>query len=227
MDLVTLENRELKKHTGAVHITGELTGLQMKISNVFLFNAYDDLLKKSQHRIAIKDLAEAIGYNSNDYDSLKEAITGLISMVLEWNILDDRGQEDWEAMSILSSARFYGGICTYEYPERLRLKLYNPETFARISLSIQRKFNSGYGLKLYENVARFRDTGSSGWRSVEKWKELLGVKGNAYYREFRRFNNKIIKRAVEEVNEHADIHVTPEYSAKGVRCRRSVFWSPT
>ena len=86
---------------------------------------------------------------------------------------------------------------------------------ARISLSIQRKFNSGYGLKLYENVARFRDSGSSGWRSVEKWKELLGVKGNAYYREFRRFNNKIIKRAVEEVNEHADIHVTPEYQRQG------------
>lgn len=217
MDLITLQDRELKKHTGAVHITGALTGLQMKISNLFLFNAYDDLMKKTQHRISIKDLAEAIGYNSNDHGPLKDAISGLIAVVLEWNILDDRGQEDWEAMSILASARFYGGFCSYEYPERLREKLYNPETYARINLSIQRKFSSGYGLKLYENVARFRTSGSSGWRPIETWKELLGVRKNVYYSEFRRFNNKIIKKAVAEVNENADIRIEPEYRREARR----------
>ena len=44
-----------------------------------------------------------------------------MSLVLEWNILDDRGREGWEAMPMLAYAAIKGGHCSYAYPERLEV----------------------------------------------------------------------------------------------------------
>jgi hypothetical protein len=210
MDLIALQDREVKKHVGAVHVSGRLSLMQRKVSNVLLMNAYDDMLGKDLHRIAVKDLAEIVGFDSNNREVLKDAVKSLMSLVLEWNILDDRGREGWEAMPMLAYAAIKGGYCAYAYPERLKEKFYNPEIYARISISMQRKFSSGYALTLHENLVRFRKVGSSGWLAVETLKTLLGVEGNAYYTEFRRFNSKILKPAVREINANSDIKVEAE-----------------
>lgn len=207
MDIIPLQDREVKKHVGAVHVSGRLSLMQRKVSNVLLMNAYDDMLSKDLHRISVKDLAEIVGFDSNNRDILKDAVKSLMSLVLEWNILDDRGREGWEAMPMLAYAAIKGGYCSYSYPERLKEKFYNPEIYARISISMQRKFSSGYALTLHENLIRFRRVGSTGWMTIDKVKKLLGVDGNAYYNEFRRFNSKILKPAVQEINENSDIKV--------------------
>lgn len=210
MDLIALQDREVKKHVGAVHVSGRLSLMQRKVSNVLLMNAYEDMLGKDVHRIAVKDLAEIVGFDSNNRAVLKDAVKSLMSLVLEWNILDARGREGWEAMPMLAYAAIKGGYCSYAYPERLKEKFYNPEIYARISIGMQRRFSSGYALTLHENLVRFRKVGSSGWLTVETLKTLLGVEGNAYYTEFRRFNSKILKPAVSEINANSDIKVGAE-----------------
>jgi hypothetical protein len=212
MDLLAVSDREVKKHVGAVHVAGRLSLMQRKVSNVLLMNAYEDLRAKDVHRIAVKDLAQLVGFDSHNRDVLKAAVKSLMSLVLEWNILDADGKEtDWEAMPMLQYARIQGGSCAYAYPDRLKEKFYNPEIYARISLSLQRRFSSGYALTLHENLVRFRKVGSSGWLPVATLKALLGVEDAAYYDDFRRFNAKILKPAVAEVNATADIAVEPHY----------------
>ena len=82
------ESLELKKHVGLIHSVNKLSLLERKIANALLFNAYEMLLTKTEHQIHISDLANLIGYDSNDHKVLKKSLMSLISTVMEWNILD-------------------------------------------------------------------------------------------------------------------------------------------
>jgi hypothetical protein len=120
-------------------------------------------------------------------------------------------------MPMLSYARVHGGYINYRYPKELKEKLYNPEVYARIDISMQRKFSSGYALTLHENLVRFRKVGSSGWIDLEDLKRILGVENAVYYREFRRLNSKIIRPAVKEINDTSNLRVEPEYRRENRR----------
>jgi hypothetical protein len=204
-------DENLKKHVAAIHISNRLSLLERKISNVFLWNAYDELLTHDKHRMRVKDLAEMIGFASNDREMLKTALKSLISTVLEWSVLDGKGREkDWEACTMLDYARISGSYCYYSYPNILRQKLYNPAMYERINISIQRKFSSGYALALYENCVRFRKLGHTGWIPLEVFRKLMGV-GPLEYQDFRRLNFRVIKEPIKQINRTSDIIVTAEY----------------
>ncbi|CDH45922.1 replication initiation protein [Candidatus Contendibacter odensensis] len=213
MVVADLADQNLKKHIAAIHINNRLTLTQRKASNVLLHNAYEDLLTARVHRIRVKDLAEAIGFNTHNLDPLKEALKTLARTVLEWNILDEDGaQEEWGATTLLAQAVIKNGYCVYAYSPELCEKLYRPEIYALLNLSIQRKFSSGYALALYENCLRYRRVGTTGWIGLDNLKRLLGIsETDGYYQDFRKFNDKIIKPAVRQVNETSDLILDVDY----------------
>lgn len=203
--------QSVKKHVAAIHINNELSFLERKMSNALLWNAYEDLLKKDVHRIKVGDLAEIVGFDSNDRHTLKRAIKKLMQTVLEWNIIDERGREkEWEACSMLEYTKIKGAYCYYSYSSPLRRKFYNPEMYERINLSIQRKLSSGYALALYENCLRYRRVGNTGWIDLKVFRKLMGVSPNEYS-DFRRLNARVIKGPVQQVNESSGIILIPEY----------------
>jgi hypothetical protein len=206
-----LVDQDLKKHVAAIHIENRLSLLERKMANVLLLNAYPHLLTREAHRIRIKDLADILGFDSNDRDCLKKALVNLMSTVLTWNIIDQKGNEKvWRARPMLMSADIERNWCIYAYHQDLRHKLFNPDIYSRINLSIQRKFTSGYALALYENCLRYRSIGSTGWWSLDIFRKLLGVEENDYYADFRRLNSKLIKPAVQQVNKTSDIFLEAE-----------------
>jgi hypothetical protein len=156
-----------------------------------------------------------IGYNSNDMDTLKQSLRGLAETVAEWDMLDDKGQQEWGVSSLLSYAKLKGGVCEYAYSPALASKLNDPKVFALINLNIQRRFTSGHALALYENCYRFVRTGSTGWWSLDLFRRLMGVEDSAYYAVYKQLNAKIIKPAVAEVNKTSNIVVTPEIRKRG------------
>ena len=213
MVLADLADQNLKKHIAAIHISNRLTLTQRKASNVLLYNAYESLLTARVHRIRVKDLAEAIGFNTNNLEPLKEALKTLARTVLEWNILDENGaHEEWGATTLLAQAVIKSGYCIYAYSPDLCEKLYRPEIYALLNLSIQRKFSSGYALALYENCLRYRRVGTTGWIPLDNLKRLLGIgETDVYYQDFRKFNDKVIKPAARQVNETSDLLLEVEY----------------
>jgi hypothetical protein len=213
MMVTDLGDQNLKKHVAAIHINNRLTLTQRKASNVLLYNAYESLLTARVHRIRVKDLAEAIGFNTHNLDPLKEALKTLARTVLEWNILDEEGrQEEWGATTLLAQAVIRGGYCVYAYSPELCEKLYRPEIYALLNLSIQRKFSSSYALALYENCLRYRRVGTTGWISLDILKRLLGISDtDGYYQDFRKFNDKVIKPAVRQVNDTSDLLLDIDY----------------
>lgn len=210
-----LRRGSVKKHVAAIHVSGKLTLLQRKLSNVLLLNAYDTLTSTQTHMIDARTLCLMIGYNSNDMDTLKASLRGLAETVAEWDMLDDQGQQEWGVSSLLSYAKLKGGVCEYAYSPALAAKLNDPKVFALINLNIQRRFTSGHALALYENCYRFVRTGSTGWWPLDLFRRLMGVEGSDYYAVYKHLNAKIIKPAVAEVNKTSNIIVTPEIRKRG------------
>lgn len=128
---------------------------------------------------------------------------------IKWNVLDRDGEEEWGVSSFLAQAVTKGGVCRYAYPPELRRKLFNPEIYARINLSVQERFGSSYALALYENCVRFRKVGTTGWIDLDQWRDLLGVE-EGQYEQFKYLNRDVLKPAVKEVNGFSDIRVKME-----------------
>ncbi|MEM9578183.1 MAG: replication initiation protein [Pseudomonadota bacterium] len=211
----SLRRGAVKKHVAAIHVSGKLTLLQRKLSNVLLLNAYDTLTQASSFQMDARTLCMLVGYNSNDFDTLKSSLRGLAETVAEWDMLDEAGQQEWGVSSLLSYAKLKGGVCEYAYSPALAEKLADPKVFALINLNIQRRFTSGHALALYENCYRFHRTGSTGWWPLETFRRLMGVEDSAYYETYKHLNAKIIKPAVAEVNRTSNIVVTPEVRKRG------------
>jgi plasmid replication initiation protein len=205
----------LKKHTSAIHSSGKLSLLQRKISNSLLYYAFDNLLVTEEHEITVGELCKLIGYAGNNYQVIKQAFKGLISTVIEWNVLDEKTkEEDWSASSILASVRIKGARCYYAYSPRMRELLSTPSMYAKINLYIQSKFHSSYGLALYENCIRYRSLQSTKWFQLSQFRKLMGVEeGN--YKIFKDFKKRVIDKAIDEVNAYSDINISVVYKKMG------------
>lgn len=210
-----LRRESVKKHVAAIHVSGKLTLLQRKLSNVLLLNAYDRLGSVQTFEMDARTLCMMVGYNSNDFDTLKASLRGLAETVAEWDMLGADGAQEWGVSSLLSYAKLKGGVCEYAYSPALAEKLADPKVFALINLNIQRRFTSGHALALYENCYRFHRTGSTGWWPLDTFRRLMGVEDSAYYQTFKHLNAKIIKPAVAEVNKSSNIIVTAETRKRG------------
>ena len=208
---------ELKKHVGLIHSTNKLSLLERKIANALLYNAYDDLQTRAEHNIHIPSLCQLIGYNSNDYKTVKKSLISLISTVLEWNIIDrhKKGEEGiWMASAMLSDAKIEGPICTYSYSNRMRELCYHPEFYGRLNMNVLSMFKSTYGLALYENCIRYQTISQTPWFDLMTYRKLMGV-GEGKYVIFRDLNRRVINPSVKEVNEYSPIRVEPVFKKQG------------
>ncbi|HSW69866.1 MAG TPA: replication initiation protein [Gammaproteobacteria bacterium] len=209
------DSHELKKHAASIHCSNTLSLLQRKISNALLYHAYKELLVKEEHELTIKELCQLIAYHGNNTAAIKEALKGLLSTVIEWNVVNDvTGTEDWTASSILASVSLRGPICLYAYSPRMKQLLHSPTMFGKINLFIQSRFKSSYGLALYENCIRYRGLGFTKWFGLDIFRKLMGVPLGKY-RVFRDFKRRVLDKSVEEVNTYSDLIVVPEIWREG------------
>lgn len=214
----------LKKHVGLIHCENKLTLIQRKICNILLFNALDKINNEDIHQISLRQLCSLVGYNSNDSQLIKKAIKSLISIVMEWNLLDDNkflNEENypeemisWNASSLLAGASIKNGIIGYSYSPQMKSVLSSLDIYGRINLFVQAKFTSSYSLVLYENCVRFKNIKKTSWFSMELFRALMGVASNKYT-SFKEFKRNVINVAVKEVNQKSDIFIEPQFKKSG------------
>lgn len=206
------------KHNSTIHISSELSFLSRKLLNALLYQAYPYLPVQDRHEVDIKTLGALIGFDSKNTAHLKEAITELTHSTVQWDILQsDEKKPKWRISTLLAAAEIEDGVCRYEYSNLLRDELYNPDTWTRINLAIQRNFSSSYSLILYENCVRYKDIKTTGFWDIDAFRRLLGVDDVPSYQQFKVLNARIIKPAVQEVNRHSDIIIKPYFNKNGRR----------
>ena len=214
------EINEVIKASPAIQIQSKITHLQRRAWNVLLANAYDQLPNTDIHRVSVAELAKSLGFNSRDYDHLKETLKSLVDCTVEWNILGKDKEEEWIVASLLASARIKNGICTYGFAPHLRLKLYNPRIYTKLNLRLQNRFTSRYALVLWEVCFDYfdiaRNHGETPFIPIETFRELMGLEKDEYP-VFKVLNRDVIKPAIKEINELTNFFVEVEQKRVGRR----------
>lgn len=210
--------KEVIKHSGAIQIANKHSLLQRRLFNILLANAYSTLPSADTHYVDLYDICETLGYESRNVRHIKESLIGLMTTVIEWNILYKDGSEDWQASTLLADIRLTGTVFSYSYSPFLRKKLYNPKIYAKISLSLQNDFNSTHSLALYELLLDYYDhrkpISRTPYVAVEKFRELMGLAPDAY-KEFKRLNRDIIKKSLDEINGVSDLEADVNFKKTG------------
>ena len=213
------KNSSIIKHSAAIHIQNNITLLQRKVWNVLLFHAYDDLPLQELYHIPVKDLKKLLSYNSNDDEYLKQIIRALVNCLVEWNILDKDGKQEWGVAGLLAQVKIKQGMCSYAYAPEMRTRLHNPSMYARISLSLQNVFDGKYGQTLWELCVDYlgheREYGETPFIPIEQFHKLMGVENSQYVRQFKILNRDVLKPAVAEINKVSDLRVSVEQQRKG------------
>ena len=207
------EINEVIKASPAIQIQGKITHLQRRAWNVLLANAYNELPNKDIHRVSVAELAKSLGFNSRDYDHLKETLEALVDCTVKWNVLGKEKKERWGVASLLASAEIANGVCTYSFAAHLRYKLYNPRLYTKLNLRLQNQFTSRYALILWEVCFDYfdiaRNEGETPFIPLETFRELMGL-DNDDYPLFKELNRNVIKPAIEEINALTNFHIEIE-----------------
>ena len=207
------EINEVIKASPAIQIQSKITHLQRRAWNVLLANAYNELPNKDIHRVSVAELAKKLGFNSRDYDHLKETLEALVDCTVKWNVLGKQKKERWGVASLLASAEIANGVCTYSFASHLRPKLYNPRLYTKLNLRLQNQFTSRYALILWEVCFDYfdlsRNEGETPFIPLETFRELMGLAGDDYPL-FKELNRNVIKPAIEEINALTNFHIEIE-----------------
>ena len=211
---------EVIKASPAIQIQSRISLLQRRAWNVLLANAYNELPDKDIHTVSVVELAAKLGFGDGNQEYLKEVLESIVDCKVEWNVLNKDNKQVWGIAGLLASVEIEEGVCSYEFPKPLRLKLHNPRVYAKLNLRLQNRFTSRYALVLWEVCFDYFDAdrgkGETPFIPLETFRELMGVE--AYeYTTFKSLNQWVIKPAMKEINDLTDDHVEVEHKRLGRR----------
>jgi plasmid replication initiation protein len=209
------DKTEVIKHSAAIQIQNSISLLQRRAWNILLANAYEELPTAEEHHISVTELTGVLGYTSRNDAHLREALIGLMTTVLEWNLIGKDNAQVWGATTLLAQIEIEDRTCTYSYSPVLRRRLYNPKIYARISLSLQNKFDSKHALALWELCLDYldesRNYGETPYIPLEQYRKLMGMSEDMYPL-FKDLNKYVIKASIKEINDVTDFNITGEYA---------------
>ena len=203
---------QLQKAQEAIFVEGSIGLLARKCFNVLLFHA----LKKfelDEFHLKRSELSALIGYNSHDDESLKDALGEIMSTRLEWDTLGAGKKPFHEKSPLLSYVGLSKGKISYSFHPKLKEKLLCPTLYTWLKLEPMKAFSSKYSLTLWEILSKFEEVESTGFKEIREFRKLLGAEGK-YFDSFMKFNAKVLKPSVLEINRYAEFTVAME-------CRRT------
>ncbi len=223
------------KHSGFIQASNEYTKLERSIFNVLLYNAYDDLLSKKVHSMKVADIKKILKIKDNKNFRANERIksiavrlmrpihiniTGRTNLIVLKKIKDDgftikeNDQIFLSPMPIINIKQ--KGVIEYQYLKYLRPLLYNPAIYGKILLSMQYVFKTKHAQALYENCMDYKGIGKTCVYELPDLKRILvGEKIKKTYKQFKYFNNLVLKPAIKHINEDTDIIIMPELFKTG------------
>ena len=209
-----MSKKEVIKHSSTIQVTNTINLVQRRAWNILLANAYDDLPKQEIFQMPLSELHSVLNLDRRNKNYLKHLLKSLVSTIVEWNILEKDTEKEWGATTVLAQVKIKEGMLTYAYAPELRSQLYNPRMYARISLSMQNKFNSKHSLALYELFIDYYDTsrayGETPYILIEAYRKLMGIEPGEY-EEFKTLSKRCIKEPVDEINTKSDLAIEINY----------------
>lgn len=220
-----LAEKSIRKHVSIIHAYSLMSMLQRKIVNVLLYEAIKGNHRQKSHnsvavecQIPFSTLSKAIKFNSNNNQYLKEAIDGLASLKIEWNLLKDKVPSDISFLNL----RILHGSPTFYKDNSLNFSFHkvmldlasNPAVYGTIDVDLQSEFESKYSHALYENSTRFINLQKNKVIQLDTFRKILGVQEGKYVNA-RELTRNVIAPSIEEVNDRSDFIVSLDTMKSG------------
>ncbi len=215
-----LAEKTIRKHVSLIHAYSLMSVLQRKIVNVLFYEAVKGNNRVNhQTSVAVEcnipfaTLCKAVRFNSNNTQYLKEAIDGLASLKIEWNLLKDKVPSDISFLNlrVLHGAPtfFQNNTLNFSFHKVILDLVDNPLIYGTLDVDLQSEFESKYGHALYENSTRFVNLQKNKVVQLETFRKILGVPDEKYS-SMRELTRNVIAPSVEEVNDRANFFVSLE-----------------
>lgn len=207
----------LNKHLGAVHNSSPLTMVQRKVMNLLLKNAEKNIQADIEHRISARELMKGIGWSagSKTPENLKECLSELVSIKIQWNIFEVDRKSKWITSTLLASVAIKDGDVFYSYSHHLRALLSQPNIYAKLDLGIQKLFKVKYSMLIWEYISgelssKKTDSVTTPWLTYENILKLTYLEKTMYENRYSLFLERVIDKSIDEINVKSDLHITYE-----------------
>ena len=209
----------LKKPVQAIHmaITGGIQNKTQRLAfNAMLKHALEEHAKNPDatvdtYSISRVDLMRIIDYTSPNRKHLKDALTQMQKLTVQWDFLQQDGDAMWASCVLLPFVGFDRDRVYYSYAPQIKPMLFHSKIYARLDLRIQRTFKLDSAAALYEWVNRFRTNPSKLTNEMiwEDWRWVIygEVNEKSVLNEYKLFKREKLKPAIKEINEKSDLTI--------------------
>ena len=217
-----IELKEIKKinknaiatiHNNLIQARHRLSLEELRLMDTIISFIQPDDEDFKRYKIPVSVFKDLYNLRRKDiYDVVKRAVEGLLSKPIKFEETAE-GKRKFKMFNFISfgeyeegAGNFYVEIDRNFKPYLLQLK----EFFTRIPIKYTYVLNSKYAIRLYELLKQYEETG---YRVdyLSDLREMLGVEPGEYPR-FEAFERRVLKKAIEEINEKTDLRVS--YSKK-------------
>jgi len=209
----------LKKPVQAIHmaITGGIQNKTQRLAfNAMLKHALEEHAKNPDatvetYSMSRLELMRIIDYTSPNRKHLKDALTQMQKMTVQWDFLQQDGDAMWASCVLLPFVGFDRDRVYYSYSPQIKPMLLDSKIYARLDLRIQRTFRLDTSAALYEWVNRYRTNPSKLTTEMtwEDWRWVIygEVTEKSVLNEYKLFKREKLKPAIKEINERSDLTI--------------------
>ena len=195
---------------------GQQNKTQRLAFNAMLKHALEEHAKNptvtvETYSISRVDLMRTIDYTSPNRKHLKDALTKMQELKVQWDFLKQDGDAVWASCVLLPFIGFDRDKVYYSYAPQIKSMLFESKIYARLDLRIQRQFRLDCAAALYEWVNRFRTNPSKRTNEMpwEDWRWVIygEIHDKSVLTEFKMFKREKLTPAIREINEKSDLRI--------------------
>lgn len=148
--------------------------------------------------------------NSENYAHLRKVLNECQKATVQVTVEDDNpAKVKWVSVQLLGRVAIAGGRISFKVDELIRRELENPKGFTFLSVRIGAAL-SQYAYAFYERLGALRYQGTTEWFPLEEIRSWANADAFPSLAEYKQFKRYVIEKAVAQINELTDIHVSYE-----------------
>ena len=206
----------IKKASGLIQMTNNLTMEQRKIYNYLLFIVKEVLRAKPTQRRFEAEMSNIKKYTGAQNNShIKESIEKMQEVEVKFNVLGKEKKKQWDSFDLIVDVdTSEDGFVSFSMPEQLIGAINYPDMYALIDLKVIKGLKSKHSVAIYEFISDYIGIGKRR-AYLDDFKVMMGIDPKTGYKRFSDLKTRVIDPCVEEINEKTSIRLVIEPTYRG------------
>lgn len=216
-EIETLNDRNLFKQSHGLNFTKfKLSALALDILHLFLTQILKEDTEFKRFKISFADLQKKLGKQINR-STLEETCDELLTCKIKFLNNEVNEGFTWCSRSFYHTKEHW---VVFEIHEALKDHLLNLKTFALVDFKVSTKLKSVYSKRIYSMLKQYVSKGYFEI-GVNRLSNILGT--NEKYERYSNFKFRVLKIALEQINEHSDLNFTITEVKSGRKVDKLIF----